>query len=276
MLRAILEEINHLFMASWEKNGSSFWPVWQENKVFTVLLAILLVYSTVWVGAQIKKTVREVRYVGFADQAAPTITVSATGKATVVPDIATVDMSVVQNASTAAGAQQETSTVMNAVLDALYALEISKEDIQTSAFNTSELYDYDVSPAKVVGYQSTQTLTVKIRNTDRIASVLDAAPKKGATSVSGIRYSIDDETDLLATARAEAITKARAQARAIAAATNSSIGHMVGYSESRGGGAMPMYLQVSDSMKSVESAMPTVEVGTQDVEMTVYIVYALN
>ncbi len=263
-------------MASWEKNGSSFWPVWQENKIFTVLLAILLVYSTVWIGAQIKKTVREVRHVGFADQAAPTVTVSATGKVTMAPDIATVDMSVVQNASTAADAQQETSTVMNKVLGALYALEIPKEDIQTSVFNTSELYDYDVSPAKVVGYQSTQTLTVKIRNTDLIASVLDAAPKNGATSVSSIRYSIDDETDLLATARAEAIAKAKAQAKAIAAATNSSLGRMVGYSESRGGGAVPMYLQASDSMKNAEAMMPTVEVGTQDIEMTVYIVYALN
>jgi len=262
-------------MASWEKNGTSFWPTWQENKLFTVLLAILIVYSTVLIGVQMKKTMREAMHIGVADVAAPTITVTAVGKASVVPDIATTDLTVMKTGDTAAAAQSASSTAMNTVLAAIQALGIPDADLQTSSFNTSEVYDYDESPAVVTGYQSSQTLTVKIRNAEYVASVLDVGPRNGATSVSGIRYTIDDNTSTLAEARAEAIAKAEAQAKDITKSLHQRLGKVVSYSESTGGNYPIMYGMMADS-KSVGSVPPPVEIGEQDVEMTVYITYSLN
>lgn len=262
-------------MASWEKNGSSFWPTWQENKLFTVLLAILIVYSTVWVGAQLKKTMRETTHIGVSDVAAPTIAVSAVGKASVVPDIATTDLTVMKTGDTAEAAQNSASTAMKSVLAAIKALGIPEADLQTSSFSTTEVYDYDQSPAAVTGYQSSQTLTVKIRKTDLTSSVLDAGPKNGATSVSGIRYTIDDNTATLGVARAEAIGKAEAQAKTIAQSLRRKLGSVVSYSENSGGNYPIMYGMMADS-KAVGSVPPPVEIGEQDVEMTVYITYSLN
>lgn len=262
-------------MASWEKNGSSFWPTWQENKLFTVLLAILIVYSTVWIGAQLKKTMHETAHIGVSDVAAPTISVSAVGKASVVPDIATTDVAVTKTGDTAAAAQDAASIAMNAVLAAMKTLGIPEADLQTSSFNTTEVYDYDQSPAVVTGYQSSQTLTVKIRKTDLTSSVLDTGPKNGATSVSGIRYTVDDNTSTLAAARAEAISKAEIQAKAIARSLQQKLGRVVSYSESTGGNYPIMYGMMADS-KAVGSVPPPVEVGQQDIEMTVYVTYAIN
>lgn len=263
-------------MASWEKDGSSFWPTWHENKLFTVLLAILMVYGIVWVGAGIKKTLREYSHVGFSDLSAPTISVSASGKASVVPDIATTDVTVTKTGATAVDAQNTASATMTTVLAAIKALGIADADIQTSSFNTSEVYDYDVSPAVITGYQSSQTLTVKIRDTDLIANVLDAGPKNGATSVSSIRYEVDDETATIAEARDEAIAKAKAQAKSIAASMGGRLGRVVSYNESQGGSVMPYYGMMESASKAADSIAPPVEVGSEEIEMTVSITYALN
>lgn len=263
-------------MASWEKDGSSFWPSWHENKLFTVLLAILMVYGIVWAGAGIKKTMREYSHVGYSDLSAPTISVSASGKASAVPDIATTDVTVTKTGTTATEAQNAASTAMTTVLGAIKALGIADADVQTSSFDTSAVYDYDVSPAVVTGYQSTQTLTVKIRNTDLISNVLDAGPKNGATSVSSIRYEVDDETATIAEARDEAIAKAKVQAASIAKSMGGRLGRVVSYTESQGGSPMPYYGILSSGMKAADSVAPSVEVGSQEIEMTVSITYALN
>lgn len=242
--------------------------------MFTVLLGILMVYGIVWMGVNIKTAIKESHTVGFSELAAPTISVSATGKASVVPDIATVDLTVEMTASTAAEAQADASEAMTAVVDAMKALGIESVDLQTSSFSTSEVYDYDVSPAVITGYASSQTLTVKIRNTELIEEVIDAGPANGATSVSSLRYEIDDETEVQQEARVEAMADAKEQAKQIAEAMGARLGRVVSYSESTGG-SYPMYLGAAESMMDSGAVKTTVEVGTEDVELTVYVTYSL-
>lgn len=263
-------------MPSWEKQQSSFWPTWGENKMFTVLVGILLVYGIVWMGLQIQKSFYEVRRVGLSDQSVPTISVSATGKSLVVPDIATTDITVMKTALTAVDAQNAANAAMTAVIDAVKALGIPKEDLTTSNFSTSEVYDYDVSPAKITGYQSTQSVTVKIRKTDLVSAVLDAGPKSGATSVSGIRYSIDDTTSTLDSARKDAVAKAEVQAAAIASSLHARLGKVVSYNESSGGNYPMYYGMMESAIKSAAPVAPPVEVGQQTTEVTVNITYSIN
>lgn len=263
-------------MATWEKNGFSIWPTWEENKMFTVLLGILMVYGIVLLGTNIRTAMQESQRVGFSELSAPTISVSATGKATVTPDIATTDIAVSKTAATSADAQNLASETMTNVITAVKALGILDADLQTSSFTTTEVYDYDVSPAVVTGYESTQTLTVKIRNTDLTSRVLDVGPANGATSVSSLRYEVDDTTAIEQEARVDAMAKARAQARQISDAMGSRIGRVVSYSESTGG-AYPMYYGMSESsfLKTADAVAAPVEAGTQDIEVTVYVTYSL-
>lgn len=271
---AIISVINHLSMATWEKNSTSIWPSWQENKMFAVLLGILMVYGIVWMGVNIKTAMKESRTVGFSELAAPTISVSATGKASVVPDIATVDLTVENTASTTEDAQNDASAAMTSIINAMKALGIADADLKTSSFSTSEVYDYDVSPAKITGYRSSQTLTVKIRDTEMIEEVLDAGPVNGATSVSSLRYEVDDETAVQQDARVEAMADAKAQAVQIAEAMGARLGRVVSYSESAAGN-YPMYYNAAEAMMDSAATKAAVEVGTEDVELTVYVTYSL-
>jgi uncharacterized protein len=261
-------------MASWEKNSTSIWPSWQENKMFTVLLGIMMVYGIVWMGVNIKTAVKESHMAGFSELAAPTISVSATGKASVVPDIATVDLTVETIGSTAREAQAEASEAMTAVVNAMKDLSIESADLQTSSFSTSEVYDYDVSPAVITGYRSSQTLTVKIRNTELIEDVVDAGPANGATSVSSLRYEVDDEIVVQQEARIEAMADAKEQAKQIARAMGVRLGRVVSYSESSGGN-YPMYYGMAEAAMDSAGVKTTIEVGTEDVELTVYVTYSL-
>lgn len=262
-------------MASWENNRGGFWPTWQEHKIFTVLMVLLFVSLIALIGATAKKTVRELHQIGYSDHNAPTITVSATGNVEVTPDIATTDIVVMKQASTAAQAQSLASDAMSAVIADIKALGIAEKDLRTSSFETDQVYDYDVSPAVVTGYRSTQTLTVKIRDIALISSVLDGAPESGATSVSGIRYEVDDEVTAINDARDEAIADAMSQARVIAKSLGGRLGRVVNYSENQGGNT-PRYFAFEESANTkAADSMSTVEVGQNTVEMTVYITYAL-
>ena len=244
--------------------------------MFTVLLGILMVYGIIWMGITIKTAMQESRTVGFTELSAPTISVSATGKASAVPDIATIDITVTKTAAATIDAQDNASIAMTAVIDAVKKLGILEEDMKTSSFTTSETYDYDQTPPAVTGFESSQTLTVKIRNTDLISSVLDVGPANGATSVSSLRYEIDDETAVQQEARIEAMTNAKKQAKEIASAMGARLGRAVSYSESTGGSYPMFYGMAESALKSDIAVAAPVETGTQDIELTVFVTYSLR
>jgi hypothetical protein len=45
-------------------NSSSFWPQWDDQPVFTVLLALLLAAGVVWAGASAGKAFQEAHWYG--------------------------------------------------------------------------------------------------------------------------------------------------------------------------------------------------------------------
>lgn len=260
-------------------SSSSFWPAWNDQPVFTVLLALLLLGGVLWAGAGAYKTFRESTHVGYGEQSAPSISVSASGEAVAKNDIATVDIGVTKDAKTATDAQTQATEAMNALTAAMKDLGIPAEDLQTSSYSVYPQYDYDQSPATIVGYEASETLTVKIRQEDLVSSVLGKAADLGATNIGSLRFEADDDTAATNEARAEAIQKARAQAEATAQAMGATLGDIISYSESTGSDDYPYYRSyASDAMGmgGVMSAAPDVQMGQSDVELTVYVTYSIR
>ncbi len=256
-------------------NGGGFWPRWDEHKLFFVLLAILMVYATVLVFVHIEKTIVEVRGVGFADQTAPTISVTGEGKASAVPDIAKVDMIVTNKAANTSAAQSVNTTVMNGLIAAMRNAGVAEKDLKTSSYSVYPVYDYDVSPATITGYEASQTLSVTIRDTEKSGAILEAAGSNGATQIGSLRMEVDDETDVKSEARKAAIADARAEAESIAAAMDARLGRVVSYYESEGG-SMGFYYEgamLSDSMKV---GAPDIAEGENETNITVTMTYAIQ
>lgn len=151
------------------------------------------------------------------------VTVNGSGKVTLEPDLATLQLGVTTTAATAAEAQNKNSLLMEAVLASVKANGIEDKDITTSYVNLSEMYNYDKSPAVVVGYSMQNNITVKVRSLDTLGKIISDAVTAGATSTNGISFSIEDTTEAYRRALAAALTDAAAKARAIADAAGATL-----------------------------------------------------
>jgi uncharacterized protein len=248
----------------------SIWPTWTEHKIFSLLLGILMAYGIVFLGAKIRETMFVSSNVGFADRPAPSISVTATAKTTVASDIATVDLGITNSSATPSVAQDDNTAKVNAMIAGLRDLGVEDKDMKTSTYNVYPQYDYNQSPAAIVAYDASQTLTVRIRNKDLVSAVLERAGDLGATSIGSLRYEADDKTVAEAEARELAIARAYEQGAAIADAMGARLGAVVSYAESDN----PSYYGYAYDARS--DASPDIQPGEEEVVMTVYIDYAIK
>lgn len=218
-------------------------------------------------------------------------TVSAEGESIGVPDIAQFSFEVLSEGKTdIAVTQKENTEKMNAVIAYLESEEIDKKDIKTLNYSINPRYStvrckYEEGkvcpPPTIVGYTVRQSVQVKIRDFDKISSVLTALVKKGANSVSQLSFTIDDMTDLENEARSNAIAKAKAKAELIAKDGGFSIGRLLEINESfypspyiRTGGGM-MEMTASYDMDEKAPA-PSIEPGSQDIKVSINMRYEIN
>src|SRR5437870_1807787 len=95
-----------------------------------ILLAVYLLVAFLVV--ETISAVRGWRYIGAGVAAANTITVSGHGENTAVPDIATFTFTVSSTKATAADAQKDAATKLNAAISYLKSAGVAEKDIQTS------------------------------------------------------------------------------------------------------------------------------------------------
>lgn len=244
--------------------------------MFALLLAILLVYSIVWVGANIRSTLLESNRIGVVDSSIPTISVSASGKSAVANNVATIDLGVTKTDKESNVANDMVVEKVNAIIEAIKALGIEAKDIKTSSYNLYPQYDYSVGTPTITGYEASQTITVKIRNQDLTGQVISKATSLGATNTSNLRFEADEDTAAEQLAREEAIAKARVQAEAIAKSMGKRLGNVVHYSESKNSGNYPGPIYYDRAMGGAEMSVPTIEVGESEVGMSVYIDFEIK
>lgn len=262
-------------MAMKESSGG-FWPQWQENKLFALLLAIFLVYGIVLLGVFIKKSLVEMNHIGIADRQPPTISVSATDNATATPNLVTANLGVTNTASTPEKAGSDNAAKTNLIIEAVKAMGVESKDIQTSNYSVNPSYDYNSSPARVVGYDANETITVKIRNTESASNIMAKVLSLGATNINGLEYSVDEPAAVEAEARKNAIAKAYEEAAAIAGAMHARLGHVISYSEYDASPA-PYYYAKDAVLSSAGNGMaPSLQPGQTEVTKTVQIEFAIE
>lgn len=167
------------------------------------------------------------------------LTVAATGEASRSPDFATVSAGVVTQAAAADVAMRDNASRMSAVLAALKAAGIAERDIQTSRVGLEPQYRYEQNKApEILGYQATNTVTVKLHDLSRLGRVLDALIAQGANQINGPSFGIEHPESAYADARRTAVRNALAQAQTYADALGVKLRKIVSISEG-GGGHMP-------------------------------------
>ncbi|MSR73605.1 MAG: DUF541 domain-containing protein [Candidatus Pacebacteria bacterium] len=208
-----------------------------------------------------------------------TVTVSADGKAVVVPNLATVSFSVVSEGVSATAIQDDNAKKMNAAIVLVKGFKIGDKDIKTSAYNLSPRYAYEQKTGKsrIDGYQITQTVTVKVRNLDDAGKIVGALPSVGVNQISGPDFSVENMDAFLHSARAEAFDKAYAKVMELAHLAGAGVGRVVTFSESTGSNyPRPMYMKADMGMGGEASSAPQFEAGSDEAHVTVSVTYELR
>ena len=204
--------------------------------------------------------------------AANTISVSASGKISQVPDIARVNLGVTVTKPTVKSARSSAATKMNDIIAAVKALGVAEADIQTTGLNLYPQYA-NGSSTKIVGYTVGNQIQITVRDLDKADDVFDTATAKGATDVNGISFDIADPAKALNDARVAAIASAQASAAAMASAAHVTLGPVVSITDTSP--ASPIFYGALRGM-ALDSAATPVQPGSQDVAATVTVVFSIQ
>ena len=205
--------------------------------------------------------------------AQPSITVHGTGTVTLTPDMATVVLGVQAQASTAKAAQSNASASMNAVIAAVKRHNIAAADMATVNISLGPVYDYSGNSQKLVGWQASQSLSVKDRNLNDTGSLIDDAVAAGANSVQGVTLSVADPSAATAQARAAAVADAKARAQGLASAAGVTLGSPIAIEETSAPSPTPVAMAAPAA--GAMASTPIVP-GSFDVTVTVDITYAID
>lgn len=255
----------------------SIWPEWHQNKPFALMLLLIGSFVVVFLMAKIDQMQAETAQIGLPYPSEHTITIDGEGKVVGKPDIATITVGVDSKAIDVATAQVSNTTTVNAMLAAIKALGVSADDVQTASYNVYEntTWNPDAQTYDSDGWVVSQSLTIKVRDTSKVASVLSVAGQNGATNVYGPSFTIDDPSDLKAEARQMAVADAAEKAAQLAATLGVRLGGVVSYSEYSGGTPYPYDYAMYDKAYGGESSAPTIEPGTNEIDLTVSVTYRI-
>ncbi len=261
---------------------------WFVNAIVAVavLLAVFLAFKALF-------TMKEYSYIGDGVYPTNTITVSGTGEAFAIPDTGSFSYSVNETGKTVKEAQDKSSKKTNAILDALKEMGIDEKDIKTIGYNSNPQYEYvrascisnpnDYScggKQVLVGYEVSQTISVKVRDTETAGDVLTKVGSLGASNISGLNFVTDDMDAIQAEARNLAIADAQEKAKALAKSLGVSLGKIVSYNE--GYPMQPMYgygTMAEMKVANQDSAMampPQLPVGQNEIVSNVSVTYEIR
>lgn len=233
---------------------------------------------------------RGLRYIGTGVPATNTIMVSGEGEVFAVPDIATFSVSVQEEAKEVQDAQDVATKKANDIIAYLKQQGVEEKDIRTTDYSVYPQYDYIQSvcrdgicpPGKqeLRGYQVSQALTVKVRDTKKAGELLSGVGSRGVSYVSGLSFTIDDEDALKAEARGKAIGDARAKAAELAKQLNVRLVRVVGFYEDSGGYYPPIAYgmggDVAMSRAEAQKVAPDIPVGENKIVSRVNVTYEIR
>jgi uncharacterized protein len=233
-------------------------------------------------GRTIRATLAALALAGLAACGDPTLlTVHASSTTRATPDLAIVTLGVSARGGTAQAAQEAQSTRMNAVLAAARAAGVEEQDVQTVGFSLDPIHVYPRNaPARITGYESRNTVSIRVRDLARVSRLIDATVAEGANELQGIAFTFQNEEGSRDAARAEALETARTRAQAYAETAGMRVVRVLSITEP--GAAGPPYPmdgrafgRVAAAMEQAANVSP-IRPGELDAQSAVTVVFELR
>lgn len=213
-----------------------------------------------------------------------TMSFTAEGKVKATPDLATVNLGVVTQGKTSGEVQSENSKKINKIIEFIKQQGISKDDISTTQFTITPIYNYNNGKNDITGYESRQTVTVLLRGVDKsneaLGIIIAKSTEQGVNEISNVSLSFDDPENLRQRAREQAVEKAKVRALELAKASGVKLGRILSVNQS--GSNFPQatpygaYGMGGGYGAMGSSASPNVEPGMQDIIESMTLTFELK
>ncbi len=232
--------------------------VWQG---LSMLMIILTAFFIIKIYSEIKKT----SMLGESDVPA-TISFTGHGEVKAVPDIASINFTILKDAKSVKEAQDSVAVIEKKTLEFLKTSGVEDKDIKTENASAYPKYEYSrtmcpqaptypgvVSPNYdcggkqiINGYEASESITVKVRKTEDAGKIMQGLGSIGVSNLNGPNFSIDNEDGLKAQARKKAIDDAKAKAEVLAKDLGVHLVKITSFTE--GGGGFPIMYAKADMM----------------------------
>lgn len=263
----------------------------QDNKNITDALKLISVFLIIMSVFMVFKTIgayKENKYIG-QDIIGRTMYFTGEGEVFAVADIATFSFSAIGEGETPADAQNMSAEKVNQAVDYLKENGVEEKDIKTTDYNLSPRYEWKNNPdvscygtgcpqsRVLIGYEVTQTISVKVRETSKAGEYLAGIGSFGLDNISSINFSIDDEDGLQREARKLAIEDAKNKAEELSKDLGVKLVRIVNFSES---GAYPYATKAAvygiGGGAMEDAIVPQIPVGENKISSSVTITYEIK
>lgn len=250
-------------------------PAKGGHLAWTAFGAVLAVSMLVLAGS----AVSTVQAQGDAIEPIRSISVAATGRSEVAPDMARVRLGVNARGETAQRASRRAAMAMDAVVESLRESGIEDADIKTTRLSLNQVRQRDSDSGRrvAVGWQVQNRVNATVRDIDAVGDVIDSAIRAGASNVDNVRLQATDPSVALAEARLAAVTEAESAAAQLAEAAGVEVIGVLSIAEgNQYGGPYPASDGAFFRAESARAFSTPVLPGLIDVAITVYIEYQIS
>lgn len=136
-----------------------------------VIVFLAVMFMTLSYGQEIKQV--------------PQITVSGEGKVKVIPDQATVSVSVETKGNVAKEVKKENDEKTEAVLKLIKKMNIAPTDYRTQRVSLNPQYDYE---KKKTSYNATQTIEITVRDLNKYDELMEGLVSQGVNRIDNVVF----------------------------------------------------------------------------------------
>lgn len=211
------------------------------------------------------------------------LTITAEGKSVRTPDLAVFTAGVVSEGKTAGEALSANAAAMTRVIATLKKAGIADKDIQTSQINLNPVYGQPVigpggqmvQEPRIVGYQASNTVTIRSRDIKGFGKVLDALVASGSNEINGPAFQMSDPRAAMDEARGDAMKQARARAELYAKASGLRVIRIVSITEGGDLGAPQNKFGFVEARSADASSNTPIAAGEVEAQVSVTVQFEL-
>lgn len=155
-----------------------------------------------------------------------TVFVGADGKFETAPDTALIQFNINAQADTAKAAYDQASKEAETTRQVLRANGIDPKSAEIGFFSVNPQYDWRNPKHKVVGYQVTTSVSLKLKDFAKIGPLTQQLADADVSESQSLSYTLENIDEAKTKAVADAYRRARASAQSLAAAAGRTLGEL--------------------------------------------------